>query len=1255
MKNKSYKIDLEIYVVFVIVIGISVINAIYSSVYISKNQDVTTGIMTTDIPSLQALENMNLLVTKSKMYTTNWVYLQGNREDKEQLRNLQDRDYPELRNNLKMLMTSWKDRENVDSMEAIFSQFEKLIGYQKQIMNSLVSFDNYEDPLIKFSAEEIIENQILPRTADINSKLNTVILEKKSFAEMQHIEMQTSSRTLMWSVLGMAILIVIVILIAAFYMSNHIIVPTMKLKNYILQMAHGEIPAIQMKAWKNAIGQITEAVQVLGESLTRNAHFAHAIGEGNFSTEFQALGPNDELGNALIQMRDSLRNADEENLERRWISTGSEKINEVLRENTDDINLLSTEIISTLCRYLNSYHGGLYLLEENEQNGKSHIVLHGSYAMDESLKSRQKIESGEGLVGQVIQDKQIIYLKNAPGQYANINSGLGEFPATHILVVPLRHHGIVYGAVELASFAPYEPHEIEFIETIGNTIATTVHSVKANTLTKKLLDETRRQTERLASQEEELRQTNDELYNQSKLLQASEEELKQNNIELKRNTRELEQQNEILEQAREALSVKARELELNSRYKSEFLANMSHELRTPLNSVLILARLLSDNKENNLNDKQREYARVIHKSGSDLLLLINDILDLSKIEAGKIEMIPEKAPVHAIGQDMQNLFGELAREKKIDFTIEQHSDVPESIVTDRFRLEQVLKNLLSNAFKFTAEGGQVCMRIRRPGPKTIFQTSGLSRNSNRIEFSVSDTGIGIPAADQQHIFEAFQQVDGSTSRKFGGTGLGLSISKMLVTLLGGEIGLQSEPGKGSVFYIYLPVEYNVSDQSPSSGANKTSTSNGEPVAIPVPQPNPSTTQWEEEVFLEDDRDRIEPGDKVLLIVEDDPNFARILLDMAHDKAYKAVVTDKGDSGLAWAGQLNPSAIIMDMQLPGMDGWTVLNKMKANDKLANIPVHIMSAMDKNLLGLEMGAAAYLRKPLDKKDLDDAFIRIDQTIDTTIKKVLIIEDNTIEQDIVRKLLQSRDNHLRILTARNGIEAYHHIKEEQIDCIILDLDLGSGHEEGFVLLESIRQNPLHEHTPVIIFTATEITEEEERWIKQRSEAIVMKNGESMDRLIEETELFLKKIGNDENEKPAVTPVIPQAMNHLLDGKTVLIADDDMRNIYALTSILENQGMKVLSAVNGKDAIEKLNSNSSVDLILMDIMMPEMDGYQAMTAIRKMESVCRIPIIAITAKAMAGDREKCFQAGASDYIAKPVNVDQLLSLLRVWLYKNK
>ncbi len=1233
MKQKNRKIDFEIYLVFIIVIGISVFNAIYSSLNISKNQDTTSKIMMVDIPSLQSLERMNLLITKSKMYSTNWVYLQSNKDDKAKLQMIHEVEYPALKAEIVNLMRSWKDVNDIDSMKYIFSDFEKCMVYQDELMHTLVNFDDYEDAVKKFQAEGVIENQVLPQSTKIISQLDRLIQKMKTNADSLHAAMLASSRILMWSVLGIAILIVMVVLFAAFYMSNHIIVPTMKLRNIVAQMAEGEIPDMNFKKRRNAVGQMIEAVGILATSLKKTAYFAHAIGEGNLSIEYQPLSDNDELGNALIQMRDSLRHADEENRQRTWVSSRTEKINEALRENTDDIDKLSESIISTMVRYLNAYHGGLYLLDNSVIDKDCKIVLHGSYGMHNKVKAQQSVEYGEGLVGQAIKDGEVIYLQDVPSSYTIIGSGLGSMPASHVLIIPLKHQEKIYGAVELAGFNSFQSFEIGFIKSIGETIGSTIASVISNTLTKKLLDETQKQAELLRSQEEELLRTNDELSSQSQRLLASEEGLRQGNIEMRKKARELGEKNVVLEQAREAIGIKVKELELNNRYKSEFLANMSHELRTPLNSVLILAKLLSDNKDRNLTDKQAEYARVIHKSGNDLLLLINDILDLSKIEAGRIELIPEHASIDQIKSDVISLFSEVANDKEIDFVIEKNSDLPNTIFTDRVRLEQILKNLLANAFKFTSAKGKIVLKIKRPDRSTLFSNHTLSREKNIIEFSVTDTGIGIPKDKQALIFEAFAQADGSTSRKYGGTGLGLSISKMLVSMLGGEMQLISEQGVGSTFFVYLPEMLKLNTEIVSH------------------ETEVSVVDFKKAVRPMDDRDSIRETDKLLLIIENDVKYATVLLDLAHERKFKAILAVEENEILVYAEKYKPSAIIIDEMMAGGASHTIVEKIRSISSFATIPMHILSEFDRMPSFEENVTTAYLRKPLDKRDLDDAFTSLDKNLSNAIRNVLVVEDMSLHQEIVKNLLGTRYTDTKVHLAKSVNEAKELLSSVVFDCIILDLDLGNGSEEGCEFLKWIKVSPSTRLIPVIVFTGTDVNTMTGETLTSLSDAIVMKDGDAMDKLMKETDAFLITI---EKKSAEEVPATPQYMKEIFAGKKVLLVDDDMRNIYALTSILENQKMIIIPATNGKDALNKLEKYGDVDIILMDIMMPEMDGFEAMQKIRMIKRYQTTPILSLTAKAMVGDKEKCIQCGASDFISKPVNTEELFSMMRVWLYRD-
>jgi len=1196
--------------------------------------------MTVDVPSLQMLENVNLLAIRSKMYTTNWVYLQSDREDKEKLKSVHESEYPQLKGDLLATMTLWDNNTQQDTLKSVFKNFDELIVYEKQIMNSLVKFDDYEDPVKKFGAEEILETQILPRSTEIISTLNKVITSRRMQADASHNLMIQSSRNLMWSVLGIAIMIVIVVLLAGFYLSNSIIVPVMKLKNYIQQMGKGEIPEINIVEKKNAVGQMTQAVKTLVDSVERTAQFANSIGEGDFKAEFQPLSRKDELGNALVQMRDSLLEADRENKLRNWEATGIAEVNEVLRENSDAIEKLSGEILKSLAQYIEASCGGFYLFEENAAARQRKIKLIGGYALPAVHKN--SLELGEGFVGQAIRNEQVIHVKDIPQENFKVASGIGEFATTQLLVVPIIHQGKAYGAIEFSSFGKFLPHHVSFMSRIGEIIGSAMASSIANSITKNLLEETQFQAEQLKLQEEKLRKTNDELSVQGELLRASKEELKSRNEDLKIKAELLQSQNERLEEATGALEIKARELEENNKYKSEFLANMSHELRTPLNSVLILAKLLAENRNKTLSEKETEYAKVIHKSGTDLLSLINDILDLSKIEAGKIELVLQSAGIRQIKDNMLDLFSPIAGEKKIELQTELHSNLPEEFITDQFRLEQVLKNLLSNALKFTGAEGTVTLCIRQADSKFEFNSASLQGAKNIIEFSVRDTGIGIPKEKQNDIFEAFQQADGSTSRKYGGTGLGLSISKMLVGLLGGEMKLESEAGKGSAFYVFLPLV--------PGGPGKTKkeiTETEITKAKPPQQIDGGLAIPGKAVFLvQDDKENLDVNDRILLIVEDDLNFAKLLVDISHDKNFKAVVTNQGDIALKYAAQYSPSAILMDMQLPVMDGWTMLKKLKEDAMLCRIPVHVMSAIDKGNLGLKLGALSYLRKPLDKRDIDKAFEDIEKSVLGRAKNFLVIENNQNQARLLKEKLEVKKFNYKFKEVETIVQAKSMLhSKEFFDCVFLGLHDECQWNDLKDFISWTRNEKHLGHISFGIYYTHELNVEQKIFLEENTSSVFIANlSESQSEAA-----FSRFIG--QLHQLDETAVQPNEKENILRGRTVLITDDDMRNTYSLSAVLEEKEMNVIIAGNGKEAIKKLSVNPHVEIVLMDIMMPVMDGYDVLREIRKDARWKSLPVIALSANALPGTREKCIAFGANEYLSKPVNSEQLVNLLEVWL----
>jgi len=766
--------------------------------------------------------------------------------------------------------------------------------------------------------------------------------------------------------------------------------------------------------------------------------------------------------------------------------------------------------------------------------------------------------------------------------------------------------------------------------------------------------------EKLRAQEEELRVSNEELRDKAEELQASEEELRvqQKEMEginaeleekaqlLEENNKDIKDKNHALNQAREALDLKAKELEASSKYKSEFLANMSHELRTPLNSVLILSKLLQDNKENNLTEKQIEFANVIQKSGSDLLKLINEVLDLAKVESGKIELEIKEQPVKQVIEDMEMTFKALSIEKNIQFEIKDEGALQTVIQTDKMRLEQILKNLLSNAFKFTPEGGNITLGLRRGNLGTSFTSERLLQTEDVLEIFVKDSGIGIPKDKHQTVFMAFQQADGSTQRKFGGTGLGLSISKELAEILGGELLLESAEGEGSTFSVYLPCDMEPDKVLTVEEATDQAKKALDKLLPGQEQKESKGPKRQLKAVLADDRDSDEDK-RTVLIVEDDLKFAKIVLDFARDKGFKGIVINQGDQAMEYVEAFEPYAIILDMKLPGLDGWSVLSQLKAS-QYAHIPVHIMSGLDKKKLGLQLGAVDYLVKPVDADQLSKTFDRISNE-KSKVNSLLIIEDDEGQNMAIRELVEQKN--IKTTSAFNGKEAMDFLKENETDLIILDQGLPDSN--GIDLMDEIRG--LHPEVPVILFTGNDLSKQElSRIGKYKDTSVVLKTEASHQRLLEETELFLhhvRKTNSNGNETHQPIQPILEELN-TLKGKKVLMVDDDMRNIYALQTVLENEGIETSVATNGFEAVEAVKQDQGFEAVLMDIMMPEMDGYEATRQIREL-GFKDLPIIALTAKAMKGDREKSLEAGLSDYLSKPVDIERLLSLLRVWMYK--
>ncbi|MEH2284061.1 MAG: response regulator [Nostoc sp.] len=994
--------------------------------------------------------------------------------------------------------------------------------------------------------------------------------------------------------------------------------------------------------------------------LKRVSDLAQKVADGDLSVSLPDSDRQDEIGvltRTFNQMIVNLRNTTQKNDEQNWLKSNLAEFTQML-QGQRNLESVSRIILSNLAPLVGASQGVFYVMDSIDDQPM--LKLLSSYAYKERKNLANQFRLGEGLVGQSALEKQRILLTEVPSDYIRISSGLGEAPPLNIIVLPILFESQVNAVIELASFGAFNQLHLTFLEQLSENLGVFLNNIASQVQTQQLLEESVTLTEELQTQQEELQQSNQRLEEQAQELEESQFLVKQSNEELQQLNEELEEKAELLEvqnrevarknqeveRARKSFEEKAQQLALSSKYKSEFLANMSHELRTPLNSLLILARLLADNSLNNLTDKQVEYSRTIYSAGNDLLELINDILDLAKIESGTMSLDIEQIALADLETYLEQTFRQVAHNKELSFTIELDKKLPPTIYNDSKRLQQVLKNLLANAFKFTEQGG-VKLQIAQVDNSTI-------------AFAVSDTGIGILAEKQKIIFEAFQQADGTTSRKYGGTGLGLSISRELAQLLGGRIELLSEPGQGSTFTLYLPRRQEKNGQNITTPALEPTTTIRTASTIkevPMVENRPTTVDISPSVKvlspsaneIPDDREIIQPGDRILLIIEDDDKFARILLDMARQQGFKTIVALQSKQGLALAQQFKPNAIMLDIHMPEMDGWTVLDRLKHKPDTRHIPVHILSVDERQQRGLNLGAITYLQKPVSPEALTQVLTEIKGFIERQVKNLLIVEDDPVQAQSIMELIGNTD--VQSTAVGTGAEALSILRSHHFDCMVLDLGLPD--MSGFALIEQIKLEPRLLKLPIIVYTGKELSRQEETQLRGLAETIIIKNVRSPERLLDETALFLHRVqANLPTPKRQMLEQLHQT-DPVLANRKILIVDDDLRNIFALTSFLESYQMQVLFAENGRDGIERLQTNPEINIVLMDIMMPEMDGYETTRAIRQLQQFRSLPIIALTAKAMPGDKEKCIQAGASDYITKPVDTEQLLSLLRVWLYR--
>ncbi len=1054
-------------------------------------------------------------------------------------------------------------------------------------------------------------------------------------------------------------------------------------------LAEGNLHVMPKAQYRGDFIQIKKALETtltgLRQVIEDIVRVSKGVAEGNLhiKPETEYRGEFRQIKNALEITATQLAKTTTKNTDQNWLKTGQTNLNDQL-SGEQNILQLAKNTIDFITPYVGAQIGAFYLFEESPKPGCLKMMASHAYMRRKNVANEFKL--GESLVGQAALEKKMIMITQPPADYLCIQSGLGMGTPRAILVIPFLYEETLKGVIEIASFNRFTEVQIEFLHQVMSNIAIVINSAQSRDKMQELLQQTQIQSEELQSQTEELQtqqntlqQTNEKLQRQSQELQVQQEELREANEELEERTRELERQkneirakNSALEQSQQAIEMKAKELQLASQYKSEFLANMSHELRTPLNSLLILAKLLSDNRLGNLTEQQVEYAQTVHSAGTDLLKLINDILDLSKVEAGQMKVQLEDMRLAELVDILEQKFRCVADEKNLAFQMTIADNLPPVLHTDAQRLQQIINNLLSNAFKFT-ETGEVRLEIlptsstevQKNGlkaPKPQLVPKGLIDNDNSdllspsgaaknlIAFRVTDTGIGIPKDKQQPIFEAFQQADGSTSRRYGGTGLGLSISRQLAKLLGGELQLHSIEGKGSTFTLYLPETLQELKNNPDSQPNQIVTTHSAHKDDTMSTNRETPTPVAEQIV--DDRNILQADDKTILIIEDDRKFSNILVELARERHFKCLIAEDGKTGLQLAEQYRPNAIILDVGLPQMDGFSVMDRLKDNPETRPIPVHFISAFEQDQDAKKMGAIGYLLKPVKMPELSDAFKKIEQVIAKNLKNILIVVDNEPRYQAILEIVESQD--IETTLAHTLMQATYHLQnthKTQFDCMIVDIDIEN--RSGIQLLEQLCEPDSLFHIPVILYADKELTASESERLQQCEKHITIKAVYSPERLLDEVTLFLHQV---EAHLPLEKRQMLQMLHDkeaILENKKILIVDDDMRNAFALTTVLEDKQMEVVVAPNGANALTILAEHPDIALVLMDIMMPQMDGYEAMQQIRAQERFRQLPIIALTAKAMKGDKAKCIEAGANDYLAKPVDTDKLFSMMRVWLYR--
>lgn len=1142
----------------------------------------------------------------------------------------------------------------------------KLLNFELVNVNKdLIQFKDSK-PLADFNlnSDKVIKNQyVLPpslwweESEEIINKIEE--LEKNN---LKYIENYTNSEkeatlrnvTILISVLVLFLIITFVLLynlVNRLLRSLHIISTTIK------KISQGKIIQKPIFSGNAEFIDISNSFNQLLDGMREQFDLTSKISSGQYGKKINLRSANDTLNKSMNTMSLELKRMSDEYFEINKMRHSISAINYSILESTD-LDEFGKNICCTLVKQTQGCQANFYII--NSLEDKNQLYKIGGYADHKTTPTIIRV--GEGLVGEVAQSKQQNCLNDLPNNYSYLSSSLGESPCFNVLITPISYKNEIIGVIEIGSLKNFNEDHKTLLSTISESVGIAIEVYIRNEELKVSVNEINQKNNILQVQEEELRQSNEELNKQSMLLQQSEEELKnqaseleQTNAYLEEKGRELENKNhevniknEELLLAQEELSVKADEIAQSSKYKSEFLANMSHELRTPLNSILILSDLLKENNSGNLTNPQIDNLSVINSSGKDLLNLITDILDISKIEAGKVEIYSEDSIVERIYSDMDGLFRAQMEKKNIAFIATISEDCPRKLHTDIGKLEQILKNFLSNALKFTPENGEVTLRFSSSLDKNDFTSETLAKlkSDEILSIHIEDNGIGISEENKKKLFQTFQQADSSTNRKYGGTGLGLFISKELAILLGGEVEFKSELNKGSVFSVHIPVSYkdNKLERSESVSIADIKTKS---IRIEIPAPPEVVLDLSEN--LKDDRNLVSIDDKTILIIEDDASFADVLLQVAHDNGFKAIVAYQGETGYQYAKKYRPKAIILDMKLPGIDGWTVLKWLKEDKELQHIPVHVMSGMNREKLAKEMGAFDFLIKPITRDKLKNAFESIDIQINKVFKKVLILEDDVSLNYSIKELVHNCDRNVICIQAHTFKEAENILMNDDIDCAIMDIGLpDSKNISNISALKKISKN---NKINIIVNTGKSLTDEDELELQNSVDGIVIKTSNVTERLKDELILFLDTV---ETSNKKVSKTVQNLLGgEVLKDKTILIVDDDIRNIYALSSALTTKGAAILTAFNGIEALEVLKNNAAIDIVLMDIMMPEMDGYEATKKIRENPKWKNLPIIALTAKAMKGDREEILDAGASDYQSKPIDIQQLISLISIWVYK--